>query len=483
MKRNINILAATAAIALCMMTGCGSISATHTSETTTGTAASATGTTTTASASGLSAVNLSATTDIEALFTERDLNQTPDTSSAEKITVSDGETIDITSAGVYLISGTASNCTIRVEADSADKVQLVLDGVNITNDSAPAIYIVNADKCFITTTDSENTLSVTGEFTADGDTNTNAVIFCKDDMVLNGTGTLTVSAPNGNGISGKDDLKVTGGTYNITCGNHAIRANDSVTIGGGTFDISAGKDGIHCENGDDDTVGTIIITDGRFDITAASDGIQGVTFVQIDGGTFDITSSEGIEATNVTINDGTINITATDDGINASPKSSAYDVIIEFNGGYTTINMGAGDTDGVDANGKVIVNGGTVSVNTSGNSFDYDTGKEFNGGTIIINGEEVDAIPEDMMAGFGGHGGFGGRPDFDNNGERPDFSADGERPEMPDMENMPEFPADGERPAFPGNGEFPEGMKRGGRGFDKSTETTESNSDSELPET
>ncbi|MBQ6907578.1 MAG: carbohydrate-binding domain-containing protein, partial [Clostridia bacterium] len=35
-----------------------------------------------------------------------------------------------------------------------------------------------------------STLSVTGTFTADGDTNTDAVIFSKDDLVLNGTGPI-----------------------------------------------------------------------------------------------------------------------------------------------------------------------------------------------------------------------------------------------------------------------------------------------------
>ncbi len=87
----------------------------------------------------------------ESAFTKRDLEQTADTSDAENITVSDGKTIDITSEGVYVISGTAEDCTIRVEADENAKVQLVLDGVSITNSDFPAIYVVSADKVFIIT--------------------------------------------------------------------------------------------------------------------------------------------------------------------------------------------------------------------------------------------------------------------------------------------------------------------------------------------
>ena len=147
-----------------------------------------------------------------------------------------------------------------------------------------------------------------------------------------------------------------------------------------------------------------------FDINAASDGIQATTYVQIDGGTFDITSSEGIEATYVQINSGDITIDASDDGINAARKSDQCDVVIEFNGGNTTITMGQGDTDGIDSNGSIYVNGGTIDVTAQMSSFDYDAAAEFNGGTIIVNGEEVSEIPQSMMGGghMGGRGGFGG---------------------------------------------------------------------------
>ena len=59
-------------------------------------------------------------------------------------------------------------------------------------------------KYSVTTTDSENTLSVTGTFTADGDTNTDAVIFSKDDLVLNGVGVLNIQSSD-NGVTCKDD--------------------------------------------------------------------------------------------------------------------------------------------------------------------------------------------------------------------------------------------------------------------------------------
>ena len=78
-----------------------------------------------------------------------------------------------------------------------------------------------------------------------------------------------------------------------------------------------------------------------------------------------------------------------------------------MNGGYVTIVMGAGDTDGIDSNGDLYVNGGTIDV-TAQSSFDYDGTGEYNGGTIIVNGSEVSELPNQMMGGRGGMGGFGG---------------------------------------------------------------------------
>lgn len=371
-----------------------------------------------ASAVYTSAILSNTEIDLTDIFSKRDLNQTPDLTDADIIEVADGKSYTISSEGIYIIRGTATNCTIRVEADKEAKVQLVLDGVSITNDNFPAIYVVSADKCFVTTTDSENTLTVTGKYTSEESTNTDAVIFSKDDLVLNGTGILNINSYYGNGISGKDDIKVTGGTYNIKSAEDGIEANDSIAIYDGIFNITTNKDGLHSENDEDNTVGWIYIKNGSFNINVKSDGIQATTFLVVDGGDLVINAAEGIEATYIQINGGNIDITASDDGMNASYKSKSYTVpVIEFNGGTTVIEVGQGDTDAVDSNGNIYVNGGTISVTSTVSSFDYDGTAEYNGGTIIINGTQVDSIPQSMMGGgpggmkdgFGGKGNRGGK--------------------------------------------------------------------------
>ena len=343
--------------------------------------------------------------DASDLFSNRDLRQTADLSEAVYEEISDNSNITITAAGVYVISGSASNASVIVEAGDEDKVQIVLNGVTVTNSSAPAIYVKNADKVFVTTVEgTTNTLSVTGTFSADGTANTDAVIFSRDDLVLNGLGTLNISSTD-NGIAGKDDIKITGGTINITCTADAIEANESIAVADGSITVNSDKDGLHAENDEDSSTGYIYICGGSFRITAGGDGIQGTTVVQIDGGSIDITASEGIEATYVQINGGTVNISASDDGINGSNKSGSYSVTVEINGGDITVNMGQGDTDAIDSNGNLYINGGTLNISAS-SPFDYDGQGQYSGGTIYVNGSLTTELTNQMMG--GGMGGMNG---------------------------------------------------------------------------
>lgn len=343
--------------------------------------------------------------DASELFTERDMSQTADLSEAVFLQLSDGENLTITEEGVYVVSGSASEATIVIDADDA-KVQLVLDGVSITNSDFPCIYVRSADKVFLTTS-ADSSLTVTGTFRGDGETNTDGAIYSKSDLVLSGTATLTVKS-SANGIVSKDDLKITGGSYVITAASHAVEGKDSIRIAGGSLQLTAGKDGLHSDNDEDAEKGYIYISGGELSIQAADDGIHAATFIQIDGGTLTINAYEGIESTYVLINDGDITIQASDDGINAANKSSAYRATVEINGGSISISMGAGDTDGIDSNGDLIINGGTISI-TGNSCFDADGTVSFNGGTVYENGKQVSTITVQMMGGgMGGQrGGWG----------------------------------------------------------------------------
>lgn len=345
--------------------------------------------------------------DVDKLFTERDLKNEPKLSDADgAITAKNNSEHLIEEEGTYILSGTAENFTVIVDVDKKDKVQIVLYNAEITNEDRPVIEVKSADKCFVTSV-GENRLEVTGAFSAEDDEEADAVIYSKDDLTLNGTGKLLVVSTE-NGITAKDDLKITGGEYEISCAETGIDVHDSVSIYDGTFVIEAGADAFKCQNKKDE--GAFYIRNGSFTLTAGDDGIQAEEYLVIDGGEFDITAKEGLESTFVRINGGTVKISATDDGINASNKNSEYRTCIEINGGEITVSAGPGDTDCLDSNGTIVVNGGTISV-TGNSTFDADFGSTYNGGVIIVNGTQVDSIPASMQGGGRGDGGFWGPGD------------------------------------------------------------------------
>lgn len=336
--------------------------------------------------------------DTSELFSNRDLEQSADLTGATSIQLESGKDVNINTEGVYVLKGDVVNTTVIVEASEEAKIQIVLDGVSIKNEDSPAIYVKSGDKVFVTSTDSDNKLEVSGSYVADGDTNLDAVIFSKADITFNGTGTLEVISSEGNGITSKDDLKVTGGTYNINSSLDGMEANDGLLIYNGNFTIASGKDAIHSENADDTSLGYIYIKNGTFNIKAADDAIQGNSIVQIDGGNITIeTSTEGIEGTYIQINGGEITLYAKDDGINATAKSD-YDVAIEVNGGTINVSMGSGDTDAFDANGNIYINDGTISIEAT-SAFDSDGTAELNGGNVKVNGEKITQITQSQMGG------------------------------------------------------------------------------------
>ena len=389
------------AVAICMVLGAWAVVYAKAETKESGAGAIVTSTTVDGAAATTAAVAETAIFQKADLFSERDLLQVADLSKATTYTVSDSEDITITAAGVYVLTGSAKNVTVTVEANKDDKVQLVLDGLAVTNGDTPAIYVKSADKVFVTTS-ADSSLSVTGAFAADGDAKVDGVIFSKSDLTLNGTATLTISSTK-NGIVGKDDVKITGGTYAISAKVKAIEANDSIRIADGTLDLTAGTDGLHAENDEDDSKGYIYIGGGSVTVNAGDDGIHAATVVQVDDGTVAVTAAEGIEGTYVQLNGGTVTVSARDDGINAAQKSSSYRATVEVNGGDITVSMGSGDTDGVDSNGDIIVNGGTIAV-TGNSTFGYDGTGQLNGGTVIVNGQQVTSLPDQ----FGGNGGRGG---------------------------------------------------------------------------
>ncbi len=241
------------------------------------------------------------------MFTDRDYRTTYDESTAVKIELNgssatassdsvkiNGSTVQITEETTYIISGRLDDGMLVVNAPDTAKLQLVFDGVDITSSTSAALYILEADKVFLTLAEgTQNVLANGGSFTPIDDENIDAALYSKQDLTINGSGSLTVTSPTGHGIAGKDDLVITGGTLQVDAASHALDANDSVRFTGASLVATAGKDGVHCENKDDNSRGFVYVSGGSLNIQAEGDGISAGYYLYITGGKFDILAGGG----------------------------------------------------------------------------------------------------------------------------------------------------------------------------------------------
>ena len=210
-------------------------------------------------------------------FTERDLagdwdatatqiTFTGDTAETSSHVVSvEGGVVTILDGGVYVLAGALADGQVVVDVKDDEKVQLVLDGVDIACSNSAAILVKQADKVFITLAGgTQNTLTSVGfeEDTVD------AVIFSDEDLTFNGDGALTILSPAGNGIDGKDDVKFASGTYVITAAGRVVDANDSLRIAGGSFTMVTEDDAFRADHDGNAELGYITVWGGAFDITA-----------------------------------------------------------------------------------------------------------------------------------------------------------------------------------------------------------------------
>lgn len=395
-------------ISAALLTGCSTGSNTTSSESgsassnqTTSQAdsqSSNTSTTTASTSTQVATLLTTSTIAVETEFTAKDLEIGYDESSANVITL-DGTNITmtgkgatatdgiltITDEGTYILNGDLKDGQVIVAAEDTAKVQIVLNGVNISCSNNAPIYIKSADKVFITLADGTENLLTDGSAYVQADDNTvDGVIFSKVDLTINGNGTMNITANYKHGIVVKDKLAITSGNLNITAVKDAINSNDSVKIKDGTLTLSSTDgNGISCKNKEDETKGYVYICGGEINVTNCVEGIEGTAIV-VEGGSINITSQDdGFNASN--------GMTSASNDFQAGDKGNAFEndtnCYISISGG--TINVDASG-DGVDSNGALIITGGTIYVSgpteNNNGALDYNGTADISGGTIVVAG-------------------------------------------------------------------------------------------------
>ena len=203
--------------------------------------------------------------------------------------------VTITSGGTYVVSGEVQEGQIVVDLLEKDIVRLVLNGASITCSTGSAIEVKSADKLVVSLEEgTENTLTDGMDYVLDeGSDEPNATLFSKDDLTINGTGTLTVNANYQDAIVSKDSLKIMEGNIIIQAADDAIRGKDMVAIKDGNITITAAGEGIKSTNANDASLGFIYIENGTFNINTESDAIQAETNLEIADGVLNITTGGG----------------------------------------------------------------------------------------------------------------------------------------------------------------------------------------------
>jgi len=333
--------------------------------------------------------------DTSGMFTDRDLDWSYDETQSVEITLAqdassadssavliDGNTVTITEEGVYVVTGTLADGQIIVNVSDTEKVQIVLAGVQITNGTGAAVYVKQADKVFLTLAEgTQNTLTNGGTYAAIDENDIDAVIFSKEDLTINGTGALTVTAKKGHGIVSKDDLKITGGTVSVTAESKGLSANDSVRItGDAQISISSGTDGIHVENAEDAESGYLYVQSGTIRITSAADGIDAGAYITIEDAEITIQAGGGYR-----------------DASESGKGIKADGAILIYGGTYT---LDTSD-DALHSNGDLYIADGAFTITTGDDALHADSSITVAGGTLAIpvSHEGIEGLTIDILGG------------------------------------------------------------------------------------
>ena len=278
----------------------------------------------------------------------------------------DGTDVSITAAGTYVFSGDCDNGSITVKK-GVTGVTIVLNGLTLTNDDSAAITLNNtAEASLSAAAGTTNTVADT-----EGSSDENAAVKVKSGaaLTIGGTGTLTVDGNAKNGIKGASDAVITVAEVklSINAADDGLSCDDELKITGGTLNITAGGDAVKAspdtddtENPDTTSLGNVTISGGTLTLNATEDGVQADGDLTISGGTFhvktngghttaltdDSASCKGFKAgKTLTVTGGTLTVDSADDALHAGTD-------VTISGG--TLTLATGD-DGVHADNDLVI--------------------------------------------------------------------------------------------------------------------------------
>lgn len=202
------------------------------------------------------------------------LKGTSATSGSKNVKI-DGGKITILGGGTYVISGELTDGSIIVDSADSTVVRLILNGAWVKSEDFSAIYVKQAEKTIISTIEgTENYLSDSSQYNEElsEDGMPGAALYSKDDLTLNGGGTLIVTGNYQDGIKVNDTLKITEGTLKVTAVDDGINTNDCISFLEAEIEVSSGGDAIKCEH-ENSEKGFIALEGTSLTVTSEGDGV------------------------------------------------------------------------------------------------------------------------------------------------------------------------------------------------------------------
>lgn len=348
------------------------------------------------SSSLVTSVSVSSTPIADSSYTNSEAEgEIPLKDGASTTTVSSGVTIDnsanliaITSAGVYVITGTLSNGSIYIAtpADDESDVELDLNGASITKSASTNNFapIYSASDAHLKIKRVAGTTSVVVDKRTADSGDDSAAIFSNKKVKVVGSGSLSVTATYNNGIASDSHVEVKNGALSITATNHCIKAHKSVILGDATDAgsitlTSTGADGggvrvdeidatvtnpVYGPDETEDDINGIEVKVCSLNITAVGKGLSSEAYLYMEGGngTISSTKDKGIKAeSDLYVDGGVFTVkTPSDDCLH----SSSGNVIC--GGGTYTLSSGTTDgCQGIKGSNYVYLNGGYFAVTSS----------------------------------------------------------------------------------------------------------------------
>ncbi len=292
------------------------------------------------------------------------------TVSGAQVSIIQSENVDDNVGKIsYTLSGSSSNGGFYHEGSY--KIDLVLNGVTLTNPSGPAINIQNGKKINVTVKAGTTNTLVDG---SNGDWK--GCFRVKGHTELKGGGVLNITGKTANAFWGKEFLEMKNCTLNILGAvGDGINVNQHFSMESGTLNISGvGDNGLQVsyETDDndkiiveDDNTGAITITGGTINITTTASGSKGI---KAEGAIY-ISELANITSVTVKTTGGTLletSGTQRDTSVCVCIKS---ETAISISGGTLTLTSTGQGGRAMTCDKTIDITGGTITARAEGSNY------------------------------------------------------------------------------------------------------------------